>query len=265
MNTTTKKIMELLKEKDAGAEQSSFNLELLLGLNAIFEDLEEYQANDKESDGYMNEETKEFKEAIHNAMLERLDELCKAEKEVKKIIEEDDEFDIALEDEARELVELMHEDYNGKVIAWNVLDIANKLEKDIWERKTFETNIAVIKTIKDCIKKGIVTEDITNSNAIFANYIAINSVLQAINEKDWMDIEDMKMLDEEDTEVEKFIAEYVNECLQEGLDINKEDLKFLSQCGLDNIYVRSFIDNEDFYVCLFDENENRLTDCKMLY
>lgn len=264
MNTTTKKIMELLKEKDAGAEQSSFNLELLLGLNAIFEDLEEYQANDKESDGYMNEETKEFKEAIHNAMLERLDELCKAEKEVKKIIEEDDEFDIEFEDEARELVTKMSEDYDGKVIAWNILRQADALEELIWQNKSFKANIDVIKVSKKMVAEGKVDKDDV-IDMLFSQYLAIWNVLNAIDTKDWMDIEDMKELDEEDTEVEKFIAEYVNECLQEGLDINKEDLKFLSQCGLDNIYVRSFIDDEDFYVCLFDENENRLTDCKMLY
>ncbi|HBJ1649395.1 hypothetical protein [Clostridium botulinum] len=257
----------MMNEEMVANLKRDFDFETLVQLNGLIEDYkdlaEEY--NQKIEFDY---EMQVFDDSLNRAVKERCDELINAEKKVKELSEDDstkDELDIKFADEARELVKSLVEKYNGKTIKSDVMKANDRITKQILDLKSFKNSIEVIETAQRCLKNRTVDEE-TADKLIFINYLAIWDVLNMIREKDWTDIEDFKILNEEDIPVKDHLLDYINSNIENGLETDADTVEWLVQCGFDDIYVRFLEDeNEDIYLCLFDGNENRLTDCYMDY
>ncbi len=240
-----------------------FDFETLIQLNGLIEDYkdlaEEY--NEKIEFDY---EMQVFDDSLSIAVKERMRELIDSEKKVKELSEDDstkDELDIEYEDDARKIVESLVEKYNGKTIKSDVMKANDRITKQILDLKSFKNSIEVIETAQRCLKNRTVDEEIADK-LIFINYLAIWDVLNMIREKDWTDIEDFKILNEEDIPVKDHLLDYI----ENGLETDADTVEWLCQFGFDDIYVRFLEDkDDDIYLCLFDGNENRLTDVYMDY
>ncbi|MBY6816449.1 hypothetical protein HYH38_08380 [Clostridium botulinum] len=259
--------MEKMINKEMVANlKRDFDFETLIQLNGLIEDYkdlaEEY--NEKIEFDY---EMQVFDDSLSIAVKERMRELIDSEEKVKELSEDDstkDELDIKFEDEARKLVESFTKLYNGKTIKSDVMKANNRITKQILDLKSFKNSIEVIETAQRCLKNRTVDEEIADK-LIFINYLAIWEVLNMINEKDWIDIDGMEDLYDEDEDVKEYLLDYIK-CNQEnGIETNADTVEFICSCGLDNIYVRT-LEDADGCVCLvlFDDNENRLTDCYYL-
>ncbi|NFF80367.1 hypothetical protein FC764_03725 [Clostridium botulinum] len=260
--------MEKMINKEMVANlKRDFDFETLVQLNGLIEDYkdlaEEY--NEKIEFDY---EMQVFDDSLSIAVKERMRELIDSEKKVKELSEDDstkDELDIKFADEARELVKSLVEKFNRKIIEGDVLECSDRVTEQILTLKSFEFSILAIETAKNCVKNGTINMQ-SGDDLIFKNYLAIWNVLNIINEKDWEDIEDFEILYEEDIPVKEYLLDYIK-CNQEnGIETNADLVEFLCSCGLDNnIYVRTLEDkNGAVALCLFDDNENRLSDCYYL-
>ena len=253
-NKTIKRIMDILMEK--GEEQ----FELLIQLAGALDELD-YIAEDNNEELEYSEEMLEFKKAIGKARKTRLDELINAEKTLKENL--NDKYDIAYEKEAREFIKKYMNEYDGKEISYEVLDVSKSYEEKIWNTKTFKDMLYFYDTVRDTFSTDYTNNkeelDISVYNALFATFIAVGEVLREIDQKDWKDLDDYKCdINEEDEELEVFISEYVKEMKDEAdIDMLREIIKF----GFDDVYVRH-LENKygEPYIALFDGNENQLTD-----
>ncbi|EES48541.1 hypothetical protein NE172_04895 [Clostridium botulinum] len=258
----------MMNEEMVANLKKDFDSETLVQLNGLIEDYkdlaEEY--NEKIEFEY---EMQVFDDSLNRAVKERMDELINAEKQVKELLSDtvskDNELDIEFENEARELVESLIPVFNGKSISADVLDCSNRLVDQILELKSFKTSIDIIETAKRCFLNHKIDLD-CKMDIIFKQYLAIWEVLNMIREQDWDDIDDMEVLVEEDILVKDYLLDYINTNVAEELETDADLVEFLCSCGLDNnIYVRT-LEDKNSCVCLvlFDDNENRLTDCYYL-
>ncbi|NFH99485.1 hypothetical protein FDB15_04020 [Clostridium botulinum] len=221
--------------------KKDFDFETLVQLNGLIEDYkdlaEEY--NEKIEFDY---EMQVFDDSLSVAVKERCGELINTEKQVRELLENDDnELDIKFSDEAEKLVRELVQNFNGRTIEFDVLRASDRITKQILDLKSFKNSIEVIETAQRCLKNRTVDEE-TADRLIFINYLSIWNVLNMINEKDWEDIEDFEILYEEDIEVKEYLLDYIK-CNQEnGLETDADLVEFICSCG-------------------FDDNENRLSDC----
>ncbi|NFO87895.1 hypothetical protein FDC58_15635 [Clostridium botulinum] len=247
--------------------KKDLDFETLVQLNGLIEDYKDLaqKYNKKIEFDY---EMQVFDDSLSVAVKERIYELCNSEKKVKELSEDDstkDELDIKFEDEARELVKSLVEKYNGKTIKSDVMKANDRITKQILDLKSFKNSIEVIETAQRCLKNRTVDEEIAD-RLIFINYLSIWDVLNLIREKDWKDIENMKILNDEDIPVKDHLLDYINSNIENGVETDADTVEFLCSCGFDDIYIRFLEDKDgDIYLCLFDGNENRLTDCYMDY
>ncbi|NFE72555.1 hypothetical protein FC758_01250 [Clostridium botulinum] len=235
------------------------NFEYLVQLSALI-------AENVETNGAdcLEEEMQVFDTTLDNVIKERMDELINAEKQVKELLS-DNELDIEFENEARELVISLTEVFDGKSISADVLDCSNRVADSILEFKSFKSCIEVMKTTALCIKDNTLDIEVLE-DLMFKNYLAIWNVLHMIDEQDWTNIDDFEILVEEDILVKDYLLDYINSNVENGLETDADLVEFLCSCGLDNnIYVRT-LEDENGCVCLvlFDDNENRLSDCYYL-
>ena len=201
-----------------------------------------------------------FDITLHRAMQERALEMINAERKLKEKFF-NDEYTYKNEDEARALVKSLSNVYNGKTIESNVLELSKQYIDLIKSVKDFSSSISLIELSKDYINKQV-------EDAIFAEYIAIWDVLNMIDQKDWVDIEDWKVLNdenEEDISVKDFLEDYIKSNIENRVETEADLVEFICQFGIDDIYIRMLENSEDendndIYIVLFDENENRLTD-----
>ncbi|MCS6103593.1 hypothetical protein DWV12_07600 [Clostridium botulinum] len=258
---------KMINEEMVANLKRDFDFETLVQLNGLIEDYKDLaeKYNEKIEFDY---EMQVFDDSLSVAVKERIYELCNAEKQVKELLSDtvsnDTELDIEYEDDVRELVTSLVKNFNRKIIEGDVLDCSDRITEQILDLKSFEFSILAIETAQRCVKNG--TIDIkTADDLIFKNYLAIWNVLNMIREKDWTDIDDMELLYEEDMEVKEYLLDYIKCNQVNGLETNADTVEFLCSCGFDNIYVRTLEDkNGCVCLCLFDDNENRLTDCYYL-
>ncbi|WP_252242073.1 hypothetical protein [Clostridium sp. ZBS18] len=254
---------KMINEEMVANLKKDFDFETLIQLNGLINDYKDLAEKYNQKIKY-EYEMQVFDDSLNRAVKERCDELINAEKQVKELLS-DNELDIKYEDDARELVTSLVKNFNRKIIEGDVLDCSDRITEQILDLKSFEFSILAIETAQRCVKNG--TIDIkTADDLIFKNYLAIWNVLNLIREKDWTDIDDMELLYEEDIEVKKYLLDYIKCNQVNGLETNADTVEFLCSCGLDNnIYVRT-LEDKNSCVCLvlFDDNENRLTDCYYL-
>lgn len=252
----------MINEEMVANLKKDFDFETLVQLNELIED---YKDLAEEYNQKIEYEMQVFDDSLNRAVIERSQELINAEKKVKELLSDnissDSELDIEYEDDARELVTSLVQNFNRKIIEGDVLDCSDRITEQILELKSFKFSILAIETAERCIKNGTIDMK-TADDLIFKNYLAIWNVLNLIREKDWTDIEDMKVLVEEDIEVKKYLLDYIKCNQVNGLETDADLVEFLCSCGLDDIFVRT-LEDEDGGVCivLTDDNENRLTDC----
>ncbi|KFX58348.1 hypothetical protein HYH39_06690 [Clostridium botulinum] len=247
--------------------KKDFDFETLVQLNGLIEDYKDL-AEEYNQILFFDYEMQVFDDSLSVAVKERIYELCNAEKQVKELLSDtvsnDTELDIEYEDDARELVTSLVKNFNRRTIEGDVLDCSDRITKQILALKSFETSIDIIETAKRCIIDNTLDLNVAD-DLIFKNYLAIWNVLNMINEKDWTDIEDFEILYEEDIEVKEYLLDYIKCNQVNGLETNADTVEFICSCGFDNIYVRTLEDkNGCVCLCLFDDNENRLTDCYYL-
>ncbi|NFS11566.1 hypothetical protein FDE77_09770 [Clostridium botulinum] len=257
METTNKNVdMELFRQL------KGIDFEYLVQLSSIIAENVETNGTD-----CLEEEMVTFDITLDNVIKERIRELCNSEKKVKEILEKDvsNDLDIAFEDTAKELVQKFTKRYDGRIISSEQLECSNRLVEEILKSKSFKVNIDIIETAQQCLENNTLSNEVVD-DLIFKNYIAIWEVLNMIREKNWTNIEDFKILNEEDIPVKDHLLEYINSNIENGLETDADTVEFLCSCGFDDIYVRFLEDKDgDIYLCLFDDNENRLTDCYMDY
>ncbi|NFO41123.1 hypothetical protein FDB42_13665 [Clostridium botulinum] len=130
----------------------------------------------------LEEEMVRFDITLDNVIKERMDELINAEKQVKELLSDtvsnDNELDIEFENEARELVTSLVQNFNRKIIEGDVLDCSDRITEQILELKSFKFSILAIETAERCIKNGTIDMK-TADDLIFKNYLAIWNVLES--------------------------------------------------------------------------------------
>ncbi|NFM10369.1 hypothetical protein FDC61_04575 [Clostridium botulinum] len=258
----------MMNEEMVANLKKDFDFETLVQLSGLIEDYKDLAEEYDEKIEY-EYEMQVFDDSLNRAVKERMDELINAEKFVNEllsdIISNDNELDIEFENKARELVKSFNGKFNGKTIERDVLECSDRITKQILDLKSFKTSIDAIETAKNCMKNGTINMQ-SSDDLIFKNYLAIWNVLNMIREKDWTDIDDMELLYEEDIEVKEYLLDYINSNQENGIETDADLVEFICSCGLgDNIYVRT-LEDKNSCVCLvlFDDNENRLSDCYYL-
>ncbi|NFG65900.1 hypothetical protein FDG50_11530 [Clostridium botulinum] len=253
----------MINEEMVANLKKDFDFETLVQLNELIED---YKDLAEEYNQKIEYEMQVFDDSLNRAVIERSQELINAEKKVKELLSDnissDSELDIEYEDDARELVTSLVQNFNRKIIEGDVLDCSDRITEQILELKSFKFSILAIETAERCIKNGTIDMK-TADDLIFKNYLAIWNVLHLIREQDWKNIDDFAILVEEDILVKDYLLDYIKCNVENGLETDADLVEFLCSCGLDNnIYVRT-LEDENGGVCivLLDDNENRLTDC----
>lgn len=227
--------------------------EILFALKDVFANYVEETGED-----FIEENEIKADAIITKAIKNRMSEMIKAEKSLKNLCDEDkEEFEMEYFEEAKEIQKKYSDIFNGRNVTSDQMECMKRVSKQIRDLRSFETAIDIINTTEDLIKSGSFSKT-TGEDLIFKNWIAICNVVNEIIEKDWLSVEDMVILNEEDVEVREYLFNKLN-----AGDLI--DIDFLTQFGEDGIYVRELIDSKDnYYIILTDDNENRLTDCCQL-
>lgn len=244
--------------------------QILEGLDAnILFALKDVFANYVEETGEDFIEENEIKAdaIITEAIKNRMDEMIKAEKKLKNLCESEDEAEEEYEyfEEAKEIQKKYGDIFNGRTLTSDQMECMKRVAEQIRDLHSFETSIDIIKTTEDLMADGKFSLTV-GEDLIFKNYLAICEILNEIIEKDWINIDEFEIAKEEDTPAEDFLLNYINANKENNLEPDVEDIKWLTQYGFKDTYVREMFDDKDnYYIILVDGNENRLTDCYCLY
>lgn len=248
--------------------------QILKGLNAdILFALKDMVTGYIEETGedYLEENEIKADAIITKAIKNRMDEMIKAEKSLKNLLEAglevlDDKEEVEIEyfEEAKEIQKKYGETFNGRTLTSDQMECSKRVSKQIRNLHSFKTSIDIIKTTEDLMADGKFSLTV-GEDLIFKNFLAICEILNEIIEKDWINIDEFEIAKEEDTPAEDFLLNYINANKEINELADMRDIEWLTQYGFKDIYVREMFDDKDnYYLVLMDGNENRLTDCYCL-
>lgn len=256
MSTQTKQQTKI--NRKAVESLKNLNFEWLIQINSVLEDLEE-------NEGIKNKDLQDFCKHLDVAVNERCNELINAEKKFKDFLNQDNntEYEYEKIDEAEKFIKENGKTFDGAELDSKTIELMHKYEDIIHKDKSFESMLKMYDLLRDTF-----SEDMTNSRdekdknvyrGLLACLCAIGNVLREIEQADWANIEDYRLIEEEsDIELTEWLRDYIVEC-SEFLD--KDLLKDFVQFGFKDVYVDTY-ENEyrEPFVALFDGSCNQLTD-----